>query len=95
MLNLTTTNLPCSTGDLIPLMEDIGADLVGMDFIQCNPGCPPGRKQRIILRTHLRIGAETACSDYHCLVGFNGLVISVLINIFRAEHFSGKLIFSE
>ena len=54
MLNLTTTNLPCSTGDLIPLMEDIGADLVGMDFIQCNPGCPPGRKQRIILHLYAK-----------------------------------------
>lgn len=48
-LNLTTTNLPCSTGDLIPLLQDIGADTVGMDFIQCNPGCPPGRKHRVIM----------------------------------------------
>ncbi len=53
MLNLTTTNLPCSTGDLIPLLEDIGADTVGMDHIQCNPGCPPGRKQRIVLHMHV------------------------------------------
>lgn len=53
MFNLTTTNLPCSTGDLIPLLEDIGADTVGMDHIQCNPGCPPGRKQRIILHMHV------------------------------------------
>ena len=52
MRNLTTTNLPCSTGDLIPLMQDIGADTVGMDFIQCNPGCPPGRKQRIIMHLY-------------------------------------------
>ena len=52
MLNLTTTNLPCSTGDLIPLLEDIGADTVGMDHIRCNPGCPPGRKQRIVLHMH-------------------------------------------
>lgn len=48
-LNLTTTNLPCSTGDLIPILEDIGADTVGMDFIQCNPGCPPGRSHRVIM----------------------------------------------
>ena len=54
MRNLTTTNLPCSTGDLIPLMQDIGADTVGMDFIQCNPGCPPGRKQRIILQLYAK-----------------------------------------
>ncbi len=52
MRNLTTTNLPCSTGDLIPILQDIGADTVGMDFIQCNPGCPPGRKQRIILHLY-------------------------------------------
>jgi urocanate reductase len=48
-LNLTTTNLPCSTGDLIPLLEDIGADTTGMDFIQCNPGCPPGRHHRVVM----------------------------------------------
>ena len=38
MLNLTTTNHVGATGDLIPLMEDIGADVIGMDHIQCNPG---------------------------------------------------------
>lgn len=48
-LKLTTTNLPCSTGDLIPILEDIGADTTGMDFIQCNPGCPPGRSHRVIM----------------------------------------------
>ena len=47
MANLTTTNLPCATGDLLPLMVDIGADLTGMDYIQCNPGCPPGRTHRV------------------------------------------------
>ena len=49
MLNLTTTNHAGATGDLIPLLEDIGADTTGMDFIQCNPGCPPGRKHRVIM----------------------------------------------
>lgn len=49
MLNLTTTNHVGATGDLIPLLQDIGAEVTGMDFIQCNPGCPPGRKQRIIM----------------------------------------------
>lgn len=53
MLNLTTTNHVGATGDLIPLMEDIGADVIGMDHIQCNPGCPPGRKQRIVLHMHV------------------------------------------
>ena len=51
-LRLTTTNLPCSTGDLIPLLQDIGADTVGMDFIQCNPGCPPGRSHRVIMHLY-------------------------------------------
>lgn len=53
MINLTTTNHVGATGDLIPLMEDIGADVVGMDHIQCNPGCPPGRRQRIVLHMHV------------------------------------------
>lgn len=54
MLNLTTTNLPgVSMGDMIAPMCDIGADTVGMDHIQCNPGCPPGRKQRIVLHMHV------------------------------------------
>lgn len=53
MLNLTTTNHVGATGDLIPLMQDIGADVIGMDHIQCNPGCPPGRKQRIVLHMHV------------------------------------------
>ena len=53
MLNLTTTNNPAvSTGDLIDPMIDIGADVVGMDHIQCNPGCPPGRKHRVIMHLY-------------------------------------------
>lgn len=53
MLNLTTTNHVGATGDLIPIMQDVGADVIGMDHIQCNPGCPPGRKQRIVLHMHV------------------------------------------
>ncbi len=49
MANLTTTNHVGATGDLLPLMADIGADLTGMDHIQCNPGCPPGRTHRVPL----------------------------------------------
>lgn len=52
LLRLTTTNHAGATGDLIPLMQDIGAEVTGMDHIQCNPGCPPGRKERMIF--HLR-----------------------------------------
>lgn len=47
LADLTTTNHPGATGDLLPLMVDVGADLTGMDFIQCNPGCPPGRTHRV------------------------------------------------
>ena len=54
MLNLTTTNQPGATGDLIPLLQDIGAEVTGMDFIQCNPGCPPGRSHRIIMHLIVR-----------------------------------------
>lgn len=49
LAELTTTNHPGATGDLLPLLVDIGADLTGMDHIQCNPGCPPGRKHRVPL----------------------------------------------
>lgn len=49
MKNLTTTNHVGATGDLIPLLVDVGADLTGMDHIQCNPGCPPGRTHRVPL----------------------------------------------
>lgn len=49
MRNLTTTNHVGATGDLIPLLLDIGANTTGMDFIQCNPGCPPGRKHRVMM----------------------------------------------
>ena len=49
MLNLTTTNHAGATGDLIPLLLDIGANTTGMDFIQCNPGCPPGRSHRVMM----------------------------------------------
>lgn len=44
--NLTTTNHVGATGDLIPLVQDIGGEVTGMDYIQCNPGAPPGRTIR-------------------------------------------------
>lgn len=48
LYNLTTTNNPAaSTGEVLTMMQDIGADVTGMDHIQCNPGCPPGRKLRV------------------------------------------------
>ncbi|MDO5531227.1 flavocytochrome c [Sutterella sp.] len=48
MYNLTTTNVEgTSTGEVLVMMQDIGAEVTGMDHIQCNPGCPPGRKLRV------------------------------------------------
>lgn len=35
--NMNTTNHPGATGDLVPLLEDIGAALIGMDFIEQLP----------------------------------------------------------
>jgi urocanate reductase len=49
MKELTTTNQPGTTGEMIMYAMDIGAYPVGMDYIQCNPGAPPGRKLRIVL----------------------------------------------
>jgi len=49
MRDLTTTNGPQATGEVIIQAIDIGAYPVGMDHIQCNPGAPPGRKLRVLL----------------------------------------------
>jgi urocanate reductase len=46
---LTTTNHPGATGDGILMAMDVGAYPIGMDYIQANPGPPPGRKLRITL----------------------------------------------
>lgn len=44
MKNLTTTNQPGATGDLVNPLIDVGAQMVGMDYIQCIPGKVPGQK---------------------------------------------------
>ena len=49
MRDLTTTNGPQATGEVLLQAMDIGAYLVGMDHIQCNPGAPPGRTLRVLL----------------------------------------------
>lgn len=49
MRELTTTNHPDATGEVILYAMDIGAYPVGMDHIQCNPGPPPGRNLRVVL----------------------------------------------
>ncbi|MCF0253523.1 MAG: FAD-binding protein, partial [Duodenibacillus sp.] len=46
MLKLTTTNQPGATGEMITYAQDIGAQTVGMDYIQCIPGAPLGDKTR-------------------------------------------------
>ncbi len=49
MKDLTTTNQPGATGEVILYAMDVGAYPIGMDYIQCNPGPPPGRKVRVVL----------------------------------------------
>jgi flavocytochrome c len=49
MRELTTTNGPHATGEVLLQAIDIGGYPVGMDHIQCNPGAPPGRSLRVIL----------------------------------------------
>lgn len=39
--NILSTNTPGSTGDGITMAEEIGADLVGMEYIQTYPICDP------------------------------------------------------
>lgn len=47
MLTLTTTNnQACSTGEVMLAANEAGAYLMGLDYIQCNPGCPPGHTSR-------------------------------------------------
>ena len=45
----TTNNSAASTGEGLLAAKDIGAYLIGMDYIQCNPGTPPGKKYRGVL----------------------------------------------
>lgn len=47
--DITTTNGPQATGEVLLQAIDIGGYPVGMDHIQCNPGAPPGRTLRVIL----------------------------------------------
>lgn len=47
MLTLTTTNnTACSTGEVMLAANEAGAYLLGCDYVQCNPGCPPGHTKR-------------------------------------------------
>ena len=53
MKDLTTTNQPGATGEMILAAMDIGAYPIGMDYIQCNPGAPPGRDIRIVFHNNV------------------------------------------
>ncbi|MDO5532379.1 flavocytochrome c [Sutterella sp.] len=49
LAGLTTSNQPGSTGEMLLAAKEAGAVLVGMPYIQCLPGCPPGRTHRVRL----------------------------------------------
>lgn len=44
---LTTNNTPWSTGEAMMAATEVGASLVDMNYIQCLPGCLPGKKYRV------------------------------------------------
>lgn len=48
---LTTDNTPGSTGEMLLEAKRHGGCLVDMNFIQCLPGCPPGRSHRVVLHS--------------------------------------------
>ena len=45
--DLTTNNTSYSTGEVMMAAQKIGAQLVDMEYIQCLPGCPKGKKYRV------------------------------------------------
>ncbi|MCI5851253.1 MAG: flavocytochrome c [Sutterellaceae bacterium] len=47
--NLTSDNSPGSTGEVMLAAEAAGVMLRDMQYIQCLPGCPPGRTHRVRL----------------------------------------------
>ncbi len=51
LADLTTDNAPGNTGEMIVEASRIGAALRDMSEIQCLPGCPKGRTQRVRLHT--------------------------------------------
>ena len=54
MLTLTTTNnQACSTGEVMLAANEVGAYLMGLDYIQCIPGGVPGEKHAPNLFTHV------------------------------------------
>lgn len=54
LFNISTTNNPaCSTGEGLIAANEAGAYLLGMDYIQCNPGKPVGKKYRGVLHNEV------------------------------------------
>lgn len=46
---LSHDNTPGSTGEVLLMAQEAGAQLIDMDLIQCLPGCPPNRTHRVRL----------------------------------------------
>jgi urocanate reductase len=44
LAKLNTTNQPCSTGEVLRSIQDVGGMAVGLDYIQCIPWTAPGYK---------------------------------------------------
>lgn len=47
LAGLTTNNVAETTGEAMMAAHEIGADLRDMNYIQCLPGCIPGKKYRV------------------------------------------------
>lgn len=51
--SLTHDNVSGATGEMLLEAGRCGADLIDMDKIQCQPGCPPGRTHRVRLHNEV------------------------------------------
>lgn len=49
LAELSHDNTPGSTGEVLLMAQNAGAQLADMDLIQCLPGCPPNRTHRVRL----------------------------------------------
>lgn len=61
--NLSTTNQPGATGEVLVAMQDVGALATGLDYIQCIPGVAPGYKSK---------GNLIQCIEYSIFVNKEG-----------------------
>lgn len=51
--SLTHDNVSGATGEMLREAQRCGAELIDMDKIQCQPGCPPGRTHRVRLHNEV------------------------------------------